>query len=309
MPLRRRARRTLLAGVGTTAAAAVAIAAAVIAQPDGTSGPDASTATDDMVSLEARIVAATDEALADSVVHTVQDSTTGSDSEMWSDEQSGVFRSLSLDESGAPAFDTGPASPPGIDDVGPPPTPPDAPPFDPSLPSGLHRQVDHCFSEYREYEETLLPARNEAQLVREGLENGTMREDGTQVVEGRDLIRIVRLLPGSDVTGSAADGSEPPTTTFPAKPPTTTTLPAEHEGVEDDDEMIVDTDHTTLVDPTTYRPVMVLGYPGQEAEYVMTIEYLPRTAENLAELSPPVPDGFVQTDTLRGDGERVARCG
>lgn len=54
---------------------------------------------------------------------------------------------------------------------------------------------------------------------------------------------------------------------------------------------------------------MVLGYPGQEVEYVMTIEYLPRTAENLAELSPPVPDGFVQTDTLRGDGERVDRCG
>jgi hypothetical protein len=328
--LDRRARRSLLVGVGATAAAAAVVAAVVIAQPTGP--PGTSTDAGGPVSVEARIIAATDEALADSVVHTVQDATTGSDSEMWSDEQSGLFRSLSLDESGDPSLDTGPASPPGVDDVGPPPIPPDVPPFDPSLPSGLHRQVDHCFSEYRDYEETLLPARNEAQRVREGLEDGTMREDGTQVVDGRELIRIVPLLPDGDAPGSAADGDGPPTTvTVPPEPPTTittppppttvpagddeppaptTTVPADPGATDgDDDATTVDGDHTTLVDPSTYRPVMVIGYPDSDAEYVMTIEYLPRTPENLALLSPPLPDGFVESATVRGDGERVDRCG
>jgi hypothetical protein len=56
----------------------------------------------------------------------------------------------------------------------------------------------------------------------------------------------------------------------------------------------------------------VLGYGGPEAGgagYLQTIEYLPRTPENLALLSPPLPDGFTATDAVRGDGERVDRCG
>ena len=69
-----------------------------------------------------------------------------------------------------------------------------------------------------------------------------------------------------------------------------------------------DEEHVTLVDPETYRPVMVLGYPGSSVEYVMTFEYLPRTVENLSLLSPPVPEGFVPATDTRGDGERADRC-
>lgn len=152
-----------------------------------------------------------------------------------------------------------------MDATPPPPIPPGAQPFDPSLPSGLRRDVDHRFGELREYRQTLLPGYNEARRIRDLLADGTAVEDGTQVVDGRELIRVV--------------------------------------GVEPDPQ------HVTLVDPDTYRPVMLLGCPGSEAEYVMTFEYLPRTPENLTLLSPPVPEGLTPTDTVHGDSERAGRCG
>jgi hypothetical protein len=223
--------------------------------------------------------------------------------------------------------------------------PPGTPPFDPSLPSETHRYVDYCFGEYYDFTQALLPGGNEAARIRDGLEDGSMIEDGTQVVDGEELIRVVRLL--RPATGqrapeaAAAEAAVPPrnpatTDTVPANSPTTAdTLPANSPTTADtvptnspttadtvptdgpattdtlpaEEEPVVDEEHVTLIDPETYRPVMVLGYTGSDSEYVMTFEYLPRTVETLALLSPPVPEGFVATTENRGDGERVGRCG
>lgn len=313
--LRRRARRSLIVGVAAAAVAALVASVAVTTSDGGGDGDDVSagaeqttTVTGDAappVSLDARIVAATDEALADSVVHTVLDMATGTDSEMWTDEQSGAMRSLSLDEQGAPAFDSGPAAPPGVDDVGPGMPPPGTPPFDPSLPQITMRQVDHCFGEYRDFEQAALPGSNEAARVRDGLADGSMVRDGMQVVDGRELIRVVPVIAPATGAGDAGGATATTDTATPQTTPADPDAPAP--GL--DGEPTLDTDHVTLVDPETHRPVMLLGYPGSSAEYVMTFEYLPRTPENLALLSPPVPDGFVQTDVVRGDGERLDRCG
>lgn len=314
--VRRRARRSLLAGVGIAATAAAVMAAIAVTVPGTGDGEDAETAgpagvetPDPGVPVETRIINATDAALADSIVHVMQDMSTGpGDSEMWSDEQSGRVRSRTLDANGAPSFDSGPAAPPAVDDVGPGMPPPGTPPFDPSLPSETHRQVDYCFGEYREFPQALLPGHNEAAGVRDGLADGSMIEDGTQVVDGRELIRVVRLLEpatgerAAALAATEAAGGPATTDTVPTGGPITT-------GTATEEQPVVDEDHVTLIDPETYRPVMLLGYAGSSAEYVMTFEYLPRTVENLALLSPPVPEGFVQTAASRGDGERVDHCG
>ncbi|HEV7760667.1 MAG TPA: hypothetical protein VGO78_16800, partial [Acidimicrobiales bacterium] len=97
----------------------------------------------------------------------------------------------------------------------------------------------------------------------------------------------------------------PPTT----EPPTTAPDPATL-----DPDTFENVEHIYLVDAETFRPVRVIGYPGEapdysDAMYVATTEYLPRTPENMALLSPPVPDGFDLAANLRSDGERLDHCG
>jgi hypothetical protein len=258
------------------------------------------------MSLAAQITAATEEASANSLIHKVTDNhdndgTPIGDEEQWTDEQSGAMRSLHYDADGQPSFDTGRAVAPAVDDPGPPPIPPGATPFDPSLPQERIRQVDHCFAEYREYDQTAIPGRNEAEQIGEQLANGGLVEDGTEVMDGRELIRLVEVPPppGPRQGRPAPTGS--PTTDPPA---TTTPDPDTFEFVE----------HIYLVDAETFRPVHIIGYPGDAADYsdamyVATIDYLPRTPENLALLAAPAPDGFDLVPDLRGDGERADTCG
>jgi hypothetical protein len=268
----RHVRRSLLAGIATMAAAAALVAGVATGQygsdePRETdAGPRTGTAGDD--ELAARIIAATDDATADSVVHVAQDNTTSPDDESWYDEATGLRRVLDLDHDGAPDYDYGAPTPPN----------PDQPPleWDEAIPV---RTVDHCLRQYAEGTEPGMPSGSgkprgvgEAQRIRDGLATGRLVEDGTETDDGRELIRLREVPPeddGFNYTGPAEDT-------------------------------------VVLVDPDTYRPISLRRYPDSDAEYVQTFEYLPRTEENLALLSPPVPDGFTQVDSLPGGAERLA---
>ena len=171
-------------------------------------------------------------------------------------------------------------------------------PADTSWPRRFMRTVDHCFGQYQERDEPMLPGRNLAQQVRDGLAEGKMEIVGREVVDGRELIKVVRVFVPSGRSQSwrsiTGDGSTTTTTTEATDPPPTRRGSSEP----------YESDIVTYVDPETYRPVMVRGYVGSDAEYTQTYTYLPRTEANLAVLVPPVPDGFAQVDQLAGDGAR-----
>jgi hypothetical protein len=288
---RRPGRRTAAVGMASLAAAAVLVTAVVVSGvADGhhhdVKQPSASSTETPPVSVESRIIAATDDAVANSVVHAFQDSATIPDSEGWSDEQSGVMRNLIYDAAGDPALDSGRSTPPTVDETGLP--FPDLHdgfwPDDPRIPHMTLRQVDYCSQQWADTDAWALPPHNLAQQIRDGLESGELILDGTETVDGRELIRIIndknfvqhqekrrrqKKIPGQDqLTGAG--------------------------GL-----------YVYLVDPDTYRPVQLTSFPGSDDELVMHFDYLARTPENLALLTPPIPEGFVQVDRLRGDGERA----
>jgi hypothetical protein len=305
-----RRRRSIAVSVASIAAAAAVVAGVVIlGDSDRGTAPRSESATGEpgSVDLAAEIVTATRQATAESVVHVFQDSTTIPDGEAWTDETSGTRRDLFYDVAGDPAYDSGALTAPAPDA-----TAPELPddPTDPSWPLVRSRVVDHCFGEYAEIMTGALHGGTEAERVGRRLAEGALVEDGTQVVDGRELIRLIEVPApigqGVPQTGEVWVEEEQLVVEGDAPEPTTTTTeaPASTEPVrpEDIDESLVE--HIYLVDPETYRPMMILGYQGTDAEYTMTFEYLPRTPENLELLVTPIPDGFVQVDELRGDGER-----
>jgi hypothetical protein len=331
---RRRARRMILVGVGSVAAAALALTAIVATDSgsgsgggdteaaDTTPAPDEDDEGVEVVTLAAQITAASQEASATSILHkttdnqnVADDGTPIGDEESWTDEQSGARRDLSYSSEGEPFYDSGRVTAPTVDDQGPPPIPPDAEPFDPSLPTERHRTVDYCFSEYWEEDQTAIPGMVEADALGEWLEEGSIVEDGTVDFRGRELIRLVQVPADIDPT-------LPPEQLVPVDPetgetlPTTTTAPpvTDPETGELDPDEFEFVEHIYLVDAETFRPVHIIGYPGQAADYsdamyIATIEYLPRTPENLAKLVAPVPEGFTRVEGSRGDGERYDACG
>jgi hypothetical protein len=96
--------------------------------------------------------------------------------------------------------------------------------------------------------------------VRHQIAAGLWVEDGTEVVEGRELIRL------------ALSDREP----------------------GESGETIM------LVDPDSYLPVQARGRMLTGEPFSQTYEYLPRTAANLALLQPAVPAGFAKVETFEG---------
>jgi hypothetical protein len=250
-PVRRRSRRSL---VVAAAAAVVVVVGVVTAQLVGTASD---------TPLMGRIVAATDEAIAGSVIHMVDEQTLPGEpgasrvTEFWTDEISDATRILRRDAQGDPLEDVGPLT-------------------GPTLESPSHsgqRAVYYCTQQYTELRDTGgastdLEAGGIRQL-RDFVAAGELVEDGTEVVDGRQLIRLVR----PDV-----------------------------EAGEDIVIMLVDPD-TYL--PVGARGTIRHG--GRGETYSQTYEFLPRTPENLALVNPPIPDGFTQVESPGGDN--LVHCG
>jgi hypothetical protein len=227
------ARRPVRTGLALIAAATIVIAGIVVTRSDDRPAD----------ALQARIIAATETALADSIIYSVTDfGDRGGRDEHWFDETTGMSRLLSYTEHGelAREFTLAPAQG-------------DRPP--------TYTIVDHCSKEYTVEEEPLFLAggQNVAAWIIESLRNGSMQVDGTEVVDGRELIRMHEV-----------------------------------------------SYKTLLVDPDTYRPVRAIG-EGIDNNVTTTIDYLPRTPENLALLRTVIPDDFVQVDQLR-TFEALAGC-
>jgi hypothetical protein len=173
---RRPGRRTVLAGAIAIAAVAVLIAALVTTGSDSRSDDD----------LEARIIAAARTAATDMVVHEMDhwpENSTPVDAETWRDETTLSVRMVTYGPDGSPASDWGqvelPAPPPG------------------ERPPGrrLMRTIDYCNREYTDEEETSYPedAVEVSVLapIISGLDHGSYRVDGTEQVDGREMIRVV----------------------------------------------------------------------------------------------------------------------
>ena len=178
--IRRRRRRSLLA----SAAAAVLVVGLVLAQRAGTA-PDGSTVATPDAPLMERVVAATDLAFADSVVHIV-DRQVAPDGgavvrEVWVDETSHAARLLERDARGEPMVDVGPLVGPTVES--------------PSHPG--QRAVYHCVQQYTEIADTggastdIEGGTFSAQQLRDDVAAGRLVGDGTEVVDGRELIRLV----------------------------------------------------------------------------------------------------------------------
>jgi hypothetical protein len=126
-------------------------------------------------------------------------------------------------------------------------------------PTFVQRWTQSCDTSYAEVEEPFLPSLLGELNLRDEVAAGIWVADGTEVVDGRELIRL-RLDPDADIPSSSGQ--------------------------------------TAYVDPDTYLPVEVRGDVGGPDESILRYEYLPRTAANLALLSPPVPAGYTKVDAL-----------
>jgi hypothetical protein len=161
-------RRMILVGAGTIAAAAALVTGLVV-----TTSGDRGNGGD--VDLAAKIVTATESALDDSVVHettTFGRSPSAPPEEEWWDETSGNFRFLHYGESGVLSSDFGIA--PGVD---------------PGSATTL-TYVDYCYQEWSESTPpwTLGEGLSFADSILVTLEDGSMTVDGTEVVDGRELL-------------------------------------------------------------------------------------------------------------------------
>ena len=277
-----RRRRPLAIGAAVAVAAATTLVIGLATLPGGKPQPAGAT-------VEERIVAATNSALADSVVHVVDDfipSSEGLDRETWYDDTTSTVRSRDLSDQGTALWDSGPAEAPEPGDEA-----PDLDGFDSGAvvptdcepgaataegaqaqvchgwdapdgyPTRIQRWTQACDETYMDREEPFMPITLPEMHVQDEIAAGHLVVDGTETIDGRELIRLRDVV--------AAD------------------LP---------DDFAVE--QTVYVDPDTYLPVELRSDVGGPDENILSFEYLPRTAANLALLSPPVPQGYTQVAEL-----------
>jgi hypothetical protein len=256
--VRMRSRRPIIVSAVGAAAATALVVGVVTAQLVGTGADDPTTVGPD-TGLQVRIISATDQAIADSVVHVETQMRGDLVHEQWIDETTDARRGVVLSEPGGPL----------LLDVG-----ATAPPTDGSSPVPGLRFVDYCRQQYAEDPEATsgLPGEmadeQTPQEVRDDLAAGELVEDGTEIVNGRELIRLV----------------------------------GEPEYVDDPPPSVAG-ERVVLVDPATSRPVMermtTSGINPSPITATWIFDYLPRTPANLALIVTPAPEGFTRVETIQ----------
>ena len=141
------------------------------------------------------------------------------------------------------------------------------------------RLVDHCLHQYADVTGPDLRVADTITPLRAALASGRFRVSGPAVVDGRDLLRLDPVIETSAATGDPERDA------------------ADQAAAEAAREVI-------YIDPATQLPVRIEAGPTNGS----TIEYLPRTPENLTLLVPPVPAGYTRVDELTHDDVRTAGC-
>ena len=179
--LRRRHRRGVTpARWGAAAAAVLLVGVVAVNLAVAPSDPPATTTSETI--LVQRIVAATDGASADSVLHVVDQQVSPDGArqtvEVWIDETSGASRFLRRDAQGRPVLDAGPLR-------------------GPTASSTTHtgqRTVDHCARRYVDHLDTGAASLDidagGLGTLQDLVSAGALTEDGTEVVDGRTLVRL-----------------------------------------------------------------------------------------------------------------------
>jgi hypothetical protein len=144
------------------------------------------------------------------------------------------------------------------------------------------RLVDHCLRQYADVTGPDLRIADTLTPLRDALAGGRVRVSGPMAVDGRELLR---LDPVAEIPAAAGDPE----------------LDAANQAAAETEAAR----GVVYVDPATQLPVRTETEPASGGS---TIEYLPRSPENLALLVPPVPAGYTQVDQLAHDDVRVAGC-
>jgi len=190
----------------------------------------------------------------DALVVKEQDHVDGAVSTARLDETTGRRSSLRIDAAGEPEYETA-MSPPvtGADGS-----------VTATVFSIDHRRREVVRSTSPFFPEELAQGFGEDDLLRQQVATGALHEDGTEIVDGRELLRLVP--PGEVPAADPAETGRPP---------------AMDRGIT-----------VYWVEPDSYRPIKHLWYGGTPTEITETYTYLPRTPQNLALLEPDIPDGY-----------------
>ena len=243
---RLRGRRSLYAGAGAIAAAIALVAAVAISPPHTGTGDD---------ELGTLIVSATRQASDERILHVVTDvvrplpefdrhNLSNTDSEEWSNwaAPGHDIHVVSRDyETGELVAEAGGKA----------------------EPDGDTRSIDHVARTYVEgcRHSSGFKGEGDSEVIREELAEGHYFQDGTQVVDGEELI-VIRIRSEENDRGEWVDSSR----------------------------------FALYVDPDTYLPRLQRFYEEDgDLEREETYEYLPRTPENIAKtLPPPAPADYTE---------------